>query len=79
MTFKDYLKYFDHTCINLEIPKDYVQQSLMCYGVTGEDTEQACFYLTLDEDIDCKEAPMSAEVIQQGEKLSLYRKEPSTF
>jgi hypothetical protein len=77
MELLDYLKFFDHTCICMDVPEDYVTKSLIYDGNnTKQETEQIQFALKLNGPINCEESPLSLEVIQQGEKLSRYRADP---
>jgi len=76
MALLDYVKYFDHTCICMDVDQTYFTKSLMYDGNQSHaDTQQVQFHLTLSEDIDCSKKPLAIEVIQQGdEKMSRYRK-----
>lgn len=77
MPIIDYVKYFDHTCICMDVGENYKTKSLLYDGNKQEvDTQQVQFSLTLEEDVDCSALPIAIEVIQQGEKLNRYRKQP---
>jgi hypothetical protein len=65
MELLDYLKFFDHTCICMDVPEDYVTKSLIYDGNnTKQETEQIQFGLKLNGPINCDEKPLSLEVIQ---------------
>jgi len=77
MPLLDYVKYFDHTCICMDVKSDWFTKSLMYDGNTAvADTQQVQFNLTLNEDLDCTKNPLAIEVIQQGDdKMARYRQE----
>lgn len=77
MPIIEYVKYFDHTCVCMNVGENYKTKSLMYDGNKQEAaTQQVQFSIILEEDVDCTATPIAIEVIQQGEKLNRYRKQP---
>jgi hypothetical protein len=64
----------------MQVPKNYLTKSIISPGSASTNVEQIKFSLKLHSDIkECWKTPLSVEVIQQGEKLSQYRREPISF